>query len=186
MLLIPELDVDGFELAVALDVDLVGAVDHDIGDGRIKKELLDRPQTENLIHDLVEQLLLLNAGQREGAVAQQPIDATRAFFMKLLCRHATGLGQIDTLQELTPNIALELLRIRQLRVSFVGSLRWSSVIGHGYLQKSRSCFLASLSEFCGQRSHISAQGRAGCRLCQRLAIVQALDGARVIIANTGQ
>ena len=49
MLLVAELDVGQFQLALALDKGLLGAVDHDIGDARIGEQLLERPEAEQLI-----------------------------------------------------------------------------------------------------------------------------------------
>ena len=44
------------ELAAALDVDTVGAVDHHLGDGRVVEEALDRPVAERVVDDLAHEL----------------------------------------------------------------------------------------------------------------------------------
>jgi hypothetical protein len=45
-------DAGQLELALALDVDLVVAVDEDVGDGRLLQQRLERPQAENLVEHL--------------------------------------------------------------------------------------------------------------------------------------
>src|SRR5258708_28004906 len=44
-----ELDLGDFELTLAFDVGLVGAVDHDVADRRIREQLLERPEAEQFV-----------------------------------------------------------------------------------------------------------------------------------------
>jgi hypothetical protein len=53
------------QLAGALDVDRVGAVDHDLGDLGIVDELLQGAETENDVADLAADLLLLLCRERD-------------------------------------------------------------------------------------------------------------------------
>ena len=52
MLVVAEDDVGLLELAFALDVDLVGAVDQDVGDRRILQQQLERAEAEQLVEDV--------------------------------------------------------------------------------------------------------------------------------------
>ena len=61
---IPETLVRLEELAAALDVDIAIAVDHDLGDGRVAQELLDRTVPEHLGHQLIHHLLAFGPGHR--------------------------------------------------------------------------------------------------------------------------
>ena len=45
--------------AVALDVDVVAPVDHDLGDGRVVEELLDRAEAHHVAGDVLHQTLAL-------------------------------------------------------------------------------------------------------------------------------
>ena len=46
-------------LPVALDVDAVGAVDHDLGDRGVVEEALERPEAQRLVDDLADELVAL-------------------------------------------------------------------------------------------------------------------------------
>ena len=48
--------VDAEDLAVALDVDLVGPVDHHLGDGVVLEERLERPEAHDLVDHLLDQV----------------------------------------------------------------------------------------------------------------------------------
>ena len=52
------------DLAAALDVDVVRAVDHDLGDGVVAQERLERAVAEDVVGDLARDLGALLAGQR--------------------------------------------------------------------------------------------------------------------------
>ena len=59
-------DVGQLELARALDVDLARAVDHDLGDGLVAQERLERAEADDLVGDLLEHPDALGAGQGEA------------------------------------------------------------------------------------------------------------------------
>ena len=59
-------DVRQLELAGALDVDLARAVDHDLGDGLVAQERLERAEADDLVGDLLEHPDALGAGQGEA------------------------------------------------------------------------------------------------------------------------
>ena len=59
-------DVGQLELAAALDVDLARAVDHDLGDGLVAQERLERPEADDLVGDLLEHPDPLGAGEGEA------------------------------------------------------------------------------------------------------------------------
>ena len=59
MLLVAELDLSDLELALALDVGLLGAVDHDVADRRVGEQLFERPEAEKFVdQNLLERELL--------------------------------------------------------------------------------------------------------------------------------
>ena len=61
-----EHDVGQFELARALDVDLARPVDHDLGDGLVAQQRLDRAEADDLVGDLLEHPHALGTGEGEA------------------------------------------------------------------------------------------------------------------------
>ena len=59
------------QLAGALDPDVVGAVDHDLGDGVVLEQRLDRPVAERVVGDLLHQPVAV--GDREPALLAEPV-----------------------------------------------------------------------------------------------------------------
>ena len=66
MVVVLEDDVGQLELARSFDVDLARAVDHDLGDGLVAEEGLERAETDDLVGDLLEHPHPLGAGQGEA------------------------------------------------------------------------------------------------------------------------
>ena len=67
-------DVGLLELAVALDPDLVGPVDHDLGDRLVAQERLDRAEGEQLGDDRFEQAGPLQARERDAFLDQHVVE----------------------------------------------------------------------------------------------------------------
>ncbi len=59
--------VDALDLAGALDVDVAGTVDHDLGDRLVGQERLERSETGDLADELLDEALAFEAGDRESA-----------------------------------------------------------------------------------------------------------------------
>src|SRR5690606_31558342 len=64
-----KLDVAEHDLAPALDVNLVGTVDHYFGDAIVVQQRLDRAETENVGHDPVEEILAVCTAQHQTALS---------------------------------------------------------------------------------------------------------------------
>ena len=59
VLIVAELNVRELELAAPLDVDLLGPVDHDVGDALVPEQRLERPEADHVVDDGgAEQFLL--------------------------------------------------------------------------------------------------------------------------------
>ena len=52
-----------FQHTIALDIDLIIAVDHHLGDGVFSKKNLEWPKAKNLVKDVVEKSFLANASR---------------------------------------------------------------------------------------------------------------------------
>src|SRR6185503_18997068 len=59
-----ELDTGFLEFAAALDVDVVGRVNQNVGDRSIGEQLLEWSETEELVPHFVDQTLTLDGGER--------------------------------------------------------------------------------------------------------------------------
>jgi hypothetical protein len=66
VIVVLEREVRELELAGSLDVDLPRTVDHDLGDGLVAKERLERPESDDLVGDLLEHAYPLGARQGEA------------------------------------------------------------------------------------------------------------------------
>ena len=95
--------------AGALDVDHRGAVDQDVGHARVAHQVLDRAETEDLVHDLVEQLLALELRQRGALLPEQGFHPAQALRAQLRGRHALGLDQVERVHQALVHARLELL-----------------------------------------------------------------------------
>ena len=78
VLVVLEGDVGQLQPAFTLDVDLLRAVDHDLGDGLVAQERLERAEAEDLVGDLLEHAHALGAGEGEallvGDLAEELLD----------------------------------------------------------------------------------------------------------------
>ena len=83
-----EMDVDPFELAAALDVDLAGSVDHDLGDRRVQQERFDRAKAGDLVEHDVDEPIALAAGHARPLLERQPVEDHRE-------READVLGALE-------------------------------------------------------------------------------------------
>ena len=61
-----EADVGQLQQSLALHVDLMVAVDQNVGDGRVLQQRLERTQAEDLVQHLMADMLLLGRGQQVG------------------------------------------------------------------------------------------------------------------------
>ena len=127
-------DVGLLELAVALDVDLVVAVDQDVGDRRIAQQRLERPEAEQLVEDVRDQRLALEqAERRRGALAlDHPDDQAPDLRLGLLALHPREPVEVQPVQQLLVDAALQLLVVRAARVH-------AAAAGQCQLQVMTSC-----------------------------------------------
>jgi hypothetical protein len=99
MRVVTEFNVGEFELALALDINLVRAVDHDVGDGLVAQERLQRPETQHLIDDLVRKRLLFDVRERDFQLHHDIADELDDLAFQILARQARRRIDIDLLHE---------------------------------------------------------------------------------------
>src|SRR5687768_3883136 len=98
------------ELAVALDVDLMRAVYQDVADRRIAEQWLDRPESDDLVHDLLDHFLALVLAQRRLLGAQELDDGGANLPRELaLVLDLLERLEVESLDQSPVEIDLELL-----------------------------------------------------------------------------
>ena len=90
MLLVAELDLGELELALALDVGLVGAVDHDVADRRVGEQLLERAEAEQLVDQHLFERELLAAVEVDLELGQHLADDRAEFLGELVLAERRG------------------------------------------------------------------------------------------------
>ena len=90
MLLVAELDLRDFELALALDVSLVGAVDHDVADRRVGEQLLERAEAEQFVDQHLFERELLAAVEVDLELGQDLGNDRAEFLGELVLGEGRG------------------------------------------------------------------------------------------------
>ena len=112
MLLVAKLDRRDRQLALFLDVGLVGTVDHNVGDGGIVQQLLERPQAKQLIDkDLFERELLAPV-EREFQLGEHFTDDRTELFGQLVLVERRGCLGIDPLEQAGEHLFLDFVYAR--------------------------------------------------------------------------
>ena len=109
MLFVAKLDLRELELALALDIGLLGAVDHDVGDVRIGEQFLEWPQAQQLVDQHLFQRELLAAVERQLQLGEHFADDRAEFLGQLVlveCRRRLG---IDAFEQARKDLLLDLV-----------------------------------------------------------------------------
>ena len=99
MFLVAELDRGELELALPFDEALVGAVDHDVADGRVGEKLLERAEAEQLIHQHLFERELLAAVEVDLELVEHLADDRPELFGELVLAQRRGGFRIDALEQ---------------------------------------------------------------------------------------
>ena len=92
----------------ALDVDVVEAVDHDVADGRVLQQRLERPQAEHLVQDLFDHALALGERHGNAFVRDQPLHYHADLRAHALFVQRSSCSGIERVQQLVMDLALDL------------------------------------------------------------------------------
>jgi len=106
---VAEADRRQLQLAEALDVTGGVAVDHDVGDGRVGEQRLQRPQAGDLVQQLLDHLLALDAVQREIAERQQLVQDQAQLVAQLFARQLLDGLEVNLLDQLLVKLVLQLV-----------------------------------------------------------------------------
>ena len=99
LLVVAEADAGLLDLAVDFDVDLLGAVHHDVGDVVARQQRLKRTVAEHVVADVLEQLLLLGDRHREVLDRDDVVDDVADFLAGALRIELGELRQVDRVDQ---------------------------------------------------------------------------------------
>jgi hypothetical protein len=98
------------QAAAPFDVDVLRAVDEDVGDRRVAEERLDRPQPGDLVDDLLDDLLALRGRQRRVLGAEELGDRLANLDGELpLVGDLLERLEVEPIDETTVHVQLELI-----------------------------------------------------------------------------
>ena len=97
--LVGEGDVGALDPAVALDVDLVGAVDHDLGHGVVGQQRLEHAEADRLVDDAADQPRALRGREHRSLARDHAADDALQARAALLLGEDGDLGEVDLLQQ---------------------------------------------------------------------------------------
>jgi hypothetical protein len=100
-----EAGVDAVQVAVALDPDLVGPVDHDLRDRLVGQQRLEHAEAQGLVDDLADERAALRAGEDRALAAEQVGDERFEAGAPLRRPELDELGEVDLLEQLALEVA---------------------------------------------------------------------------------
>src|SRR6476620_10339221 len=107
MLLVAELNLRQLSLALALDVGLLGAIDHDVAYSRVGEQFFERTEAEKLIDQHFFQSELLTPVERDFQLCEYLGDDWPEFLGELiLVEGRRGFG-VDALEEARKHLLLD-------------------------------------------------------------------------------
>ena len=118
---VAERDVGQFELAAAFDVDLLRAVDHDVGDGLVGEQRLERAEPEHVGDQRFDELALLGEVQLDLGLGEQFLDPAGQLRLEGGARHLGRGGNVHVFEDQRLDLRLGRLDRRPVR----GSSRFS-------------------------------------------------------------
>ena len=99
LLVVAEADAGLLDLAVDFDVDVLGAVDHDVGDVVAREQRLQRTIAEHVVADVLEQFLLLGDRHREILDRDDVVDDVADFLARAFGIQLGELRQVDRVDQ---------------------------------------------------------------------------------------
>ena len=107
MLLVAELDLRDLQLALAFDVGLLGAVDHDVADGRVGEQLFERAEAEQLVDQHLLERELLAAVEGDLQLGEHFRDDRAEFLGELVLVERRGGFGVDALEQARKHLLLD-------------------------------------------------------------------------------
>ena len=120
VLVVFERQAGDFELAGALDVDAIEAVDEDVGDGGILEQGFERAEAEDFVEDLARELLALGEAERDGFAVDRVADEDEDFFAGGVAGGAAEFFEVEAIEDLAMQVGFDLLVFAALKGLEVG------------------------------------------------------------------
>ena len=120
VLVVFERQAGDFELAGALDVDAVEAVDENVGDGRILEQRLERAEAENFVENLARQALAFGKAERHGLAVDRIADEDKNFFAGGIAGGAAEFFEVEAIEDLAMQVGFDLLVVAALKGLEIG------------------------------------------------------------------
>ena len=98
-----------FKLASALDVDLVEAIDQDVGDGVVLEQGLERPEAKDFVEDFAGQAFAFGEAERNDLAVDGVADENENFFAGAIAVSAAKFFQVEAIEDLAMQVRLYLL-----------------------------------------------------------------------------
>src|SRR5208282_5457489 len=109
VLVVFERQAGDFELASALDVDAVEAVDENVGNGGIFEQRFEWAQAKNFVEDLARQLLALGKAKRNRLAVDRTANEDENFLARRISSGAAEFFEIEAIENLAMQVRLNLL-----------------------------------------------------------------------------
>ncbi len=104
-----EAQAGGLELAGAFHINLVVAVDQDIGDGRVFEQRFQRTQAEDFIENFAGQALPFGEAKRDSLTVHRVAYQQQNFFASRGAGGASQFFQVQTVENLAVKVGFDLL-----------------------------------------------------------------------------
>ena len=111
------------EDAGAFDVDVLVGVDEDVVDRRVAQQRLERPEAEDLVEDVAEDLLAFGDADRRVLLGHQLEDERADFAFGALPIHRGQRLEVQPVEQLAMDVALQLDVLRARRMGRAGRRR---------------------------------------------------------------
>src|SRR5271163_1687489 len=116
VLIVLELDVGRVQLAALFDVHLVVAVDQDIGDLIVPQQRLQRSETQQLVLDLFDQVILVGISEQPAFIVEDGGDGLGHFLRRQHGLEALEPRDVQRLEQPVVDGQLQLLKAFGLRI----------------------------------------------------------------------
>ena len=175
--IVAEADVGLLHLAVDFDVGAEGAVDHDVGDVVAGEQRLERPEAENVVADVLEQVLLLGNRHHDVLERDDVVDDVADFLARRFDIEAGELRQVDGVDQGREDRRLDVVEILRAADAVAGGRADAARLGRRAGRRRRRRPAAALTgsgssrRFGGGRAR--RRGRRRQRRCFRCFLSRA-------------
>ncbi len=114
LLAFAEADVRPLDLSADLDEDVLGAVDHDVGDVVARQQWLERPVAEQVVADLAQHAVLLDHRKGDPAERHDLLHDVLHLLARSLGRHSGEQRDVDRLDQRVVDLFLRPVERRDL------------------------------------------------------------------------